>query len=67
LAGFYSLLILDASIEEGYNPEGVDPRPEMARAHALISTQPLVFRDRYVEVLDEMQNRWERKAQDPQH
>ena len=39
--------------------------PESLAAVMLISTQPLVFRDEYLQILDEMQNRWERKAQDP--
>jgi hypothetical protein len=65
LTGFYGLLILDAAIDQGYNPEGVDPRPELSRTRALIESQPLVFRDRYLEILGRMERRWERKGATP--
>jgi hypothetical protein len=65
LTGFYGLLILDAAIDQGYNPEGVDPRPELSRTRALIELQPLVFRDRYLEILGRMESRWDRKGEIP--
>lgn len=59
LISFYTLLIADASISRGYDPQGLELLPEIARCRALIETQPLVFRDHYIELLDTMQRRWE--------
>jgi hypothetical protein len=58
LASFYSLLTLDRAIEDGYNPHGVDPRPSIRRCRELIEGRPLVFRDGYLGILDEMEQRW---------
>lgn len=62
LASFYALMILDRAIEEGFNPQGYDPRPEISRCRKLLESQPLVFRDRYVALLDDMNRRWEAKG-----
>lgn len=59
LASFYALLTLDRSIEDGYNPHGFDPRPEIRRCRELIEAQTFVFRDGYLGILDEMAQRWE--------
>jgi hypothetical protein len=61
LAGFYSLLILDRAIENGHNPHGVDPRREIRRTRELLAAQPLVFGERYLTLLDQMEERWKRK------
>jgi hypothetical protein len=58
LTTFYALVILDQAIQEGLNPHGVDPRPHIKRCRELISTQDLIFRDKYLEVLDELAKRW---------
>jgi hypothetical protein len=63
LVAFYALLILDRAERDGHNPHGVDPRPEIDRTRALLSSQDLVFSRRYVETLDEMAGRW--KNRDP--
>lgn len=63
LTSFYALRILDRSDAAGHNPWGLDARPEIARARALIAGQPLVFRERYLEALDEMERRWSRRAE----
>jgi len=60
LACFYGLQILDVAIERGYNPLGLDPRPEIDRCRELIRGQSLVFGDRYIDVLDDMDRRWQR-------
>ena len=62
LASFYGLLIADAAVARGYDPQGVELLPEIRRCRALVETQPLVFRDRYLEQLGEMQSRWEAAA-----
>ncbi len=63
LAGFYSLVILDLSVEEGFNSEGLDPRPEIERVRALIATQEFLFEEQYLHTLSEMSRRWkEREA-----
>jgi hypothetical protein len=62
LACFYALQVLDHAIEGGYNPQGFDPRTEIPRCRALVESQPLVFSDRYVAMLDEMSRAWESRA-----
>ncbi len=57
LAGFYVLLILDRSIEEGYNPYGLDPGREFARYRQMLAGQDLVFTNRYRELLGELERR----------
>lgn len=58
LVSFYALLVLDRAAEGDHNPDGVDPRPEILRTRQLIESQPLVFRDGYLNVLDAMEARW---------
>jgi len=58
LVSFYALLLLDRAVEADYNPQGIDPRPEIRRTMALLEAQPLVFGDRYRTVLEEMRQRW---------
>jgi len=58
LASFYALVTLDRAIEDGHNPHGVDPRPDIQRCRELIETQPFVFREGYLGILDEMEQRW---------
>ena len=36
LACFYALQVLDQAIENGHNPEGLDPRAEIPRCRALL-------------------------------
>jgi len=62
LVCFYALQVLDRAIEGGYNPQGFDPRTEIPRCRALVESQPLVFSDRYVAMLDEMSRAWESRA-----
>jgi hypothetical protein len=62
IACFYALHALDVAIAGGHNPYGLDLSPEIERCAALVTTQPLVFSDRYREVLDEMARRWEAKG-----
>jgi hypothetical protein len=63
LATFYALVVLDASVERGYDPAGVDLRKDLARAIDLIGGRDdLVFRDRYVAILRDMEARWNRRA-----
>ena len=47
LAGFYALLILDRSIEDGYNPYGLDPVREIRRYDQMLAGQDLLFGARY--------------------
>jgi hypothetical protein len=62
LATFYALLILDQAIEGNINPHGIDPRVELARCRGLLQSQPLVFRDRYLDILEEISQRWEARS-----
>ncbi|MDX1388227.1 MAG: hypothetical protein R3344_03505, partial [Acidobacteriota bacterium] len=64
LASFYAILVLDNAVESGYNPAGVDLRPEIDRAIALVATQDLLFRDHYLEVLHELRVSWEVRARE---
>jgi hypothetical protein len=64
LVGFYALVILDRSDQQGHNPYGADPRPEIERTRSLLASRPLVFSERYREVLDEIALRWEQRASD---
>jgi hypothetical protein len=61
LACFYGLQVLDVAVERGHNPLGLDPRPEIARCRDLVRGQSFVFVDRYVEILDDMDRRWQRR------
>lgn len=65
LAAFYALLVLDRALEQDHNPWGLDPRPEIRRTRELLSEQSLVFSERYVALLDEMEQRWKRKSPRP--
>jgi hypothetical protein len=58
LAGFYSLLVLDHAIQRGMNPHGVDPRAYIPLCRDLLKAHDLVFRDRYLEILQDMERRW---------
>ena len=58
LAAFYSLLIVDQAIQRGMNPHGVDPRPYIPLCRDLLKAQDLVFRDRYLEILGDLEKRW---------
>ena len=60
LTSFYALLIADHAFQRGHNPHGLDLRPELRRSKALIEGQPLVFRTRYLRVLDEIEARWQK-------
>jgi hypothetical protein len=62
LACFYALQVLHRAIEGGYNPQGFDPRNEIPRCRALVASQPLVFSERYVALLDEISLAWESGA-----
>ena len=59
LATFYALLVLDRAQGAGLNRHGIDARPEIRRARSLLAGRPLVFRERYLAILDEMDRRWE--------
>jgi len=63
LASFYALMILDRAQQDGHNPAGIDPRPEIQRARALLETEPLVFREHYLVVLDQMAERWKERSE----
>ena len=63
LIGFYALVVIDRAQAAGHNPAGVDPRPEIQRVRALLGREPLVFRDDYLRVLDEMAARWKRRSE----
>ena len=55
--------VLDDAVERGYNPHGVDLRGEIARVRALIDgTEGLVHRDRYLEIVREMESRWRNRT-----
>lgn len=58
LAGFYSLVIMEKAALEGRNPHGLDLRPHIAFFRDLIRTQELLFKDRYLETLSNMEARW---------
>ena len=58
LTSFYALLLADAAIADGYNPHGLDLRREIARSRALMEMQPLVFRNQYLRVLEDLDRRW---------
>jgi hypothetical protein len=58
LASFYALLILDSAEEKGHNPHGIDLRSEMRRCRELMRNQDLLFRDRYLEMIENMEQRW---------
>ena len=62
LTCFYALQIVDSAQQRGYNPDGLDPRKEIARCGELLASQPLVFRSEYVENLEDMALRWESAA-----
>ena len=62
LITFYALMVLDTAIEDGFNPQGVDPRPDIARCRELLAAQPLLFRERYLDLLDDMAQRWEERG-----
>jgi hypothetical protein len=62
LATFYAVVELDRAIAGGYDPSGVDLRDDIARTRELIKGRDdLVFRDRYLDVLREMEDRWTRR------
>lgn len=58
LAAFYALVALDDAAKGGSNPHGVDLRPHISFCKSLLSRQRLVFRDRYLQILEEMEERW---------
>ena len=57
LAGFYALLILDRSIEEGYNPYGLDPGREIRRYDQMLAGNGLLFEKQYREIIRELKTR----------
>jgi hypothetical protein len=59
LTSFYALVIMDQAIQKDINPHGVDPRPHIRQCRDLLALQDLVFRDHYLEILREMEQRWE--------
>ncbi len=58
LASFYAILVLDRAKQAGHSPHGTDARPHIKRCRKLLETQPLKYRDAYLEVLDEVEARW---------
>ena len=59
LTSFYALVILDLAIQKDINPHGVDPRPLIRSCVELMELQDLVFKDQYMQILEEMAQRWE--------
>jgi len=57
LASLYAIVIIDRAQSEGYDPSGVDLRPEIERTRALLAREPLVFREQYLALLDGMAER----------
>ena len=62
LASFYALQIVDRAVQRGHDPQGVDLRHEIARCEELIEGSQLVFRERYLEILTEMEARWKARG-----
>ena len=63
LATFYALLVLDDAVDRGHNPHGVDLRRETVRVRQLLEgAGDLVFRDRYLEIVREMERRWRTRS-----
>jgi hypothetical protein len=62
LASLYGLLIVDRAQQSGLNPAGIDPRPEIERTRAMIEVEPLVFREHYLLILDQMAERWKERS-----
>jgi hypothetical protein len=58
LADFYAVLILDRADHERFNPAGIDLRPQLERTRQLIAASPLLFSERYLDVLDGIESRW---------
>lgn len=58
LATFYALVVLDDAVGRGHDPEGIDLLRDIRRSHQMLSEQDLVFRGRYLDLLDEMDERW---------
>lgn len=58
LTSFYALLLADAAVARGHNPHGLDLRAEIERSKALMETQPVVFRNQYMRILGELEERW---------
>jgi hypothetical protein len=58
LATFYALVVLDDAVRRGHDPEGIDLLTDIRRCHGMLAGQDLVFRDRYLRVLDEMDAFW---------
>ncbi|HXV77209.1 MAG TPA: hypothetical protein VD788_12905 [Candidatus Polarisedimenticolaceae bacterium] len=63
LASFYALLFLERAQRADHDPAGVDPRAEIQRTRDLIASQPLVFRDHYLVLLDRMAESWKRRGE----
>ncbi len=63
LASLYAVLTLDAAISAGHDPLGIDLRPEIERARALVSGSDLLFRSRYLDVLGGIDRRWRERAE----
>jgi hypothetical protein len=59
LGHYYALVILDEAMRRGINHHGVDPRPHIQTCRALINGQGLLFEDRYLGVLQEIEGRWQ--------
>jgi hypothetical protein len=63
LVTFYAIAVLDRSIARGYDPAGVDLGHDLARCRDMIAMrEDLVFRDRYLSYLREMEDRWNRRT-----
>lgn len=58
LATFYALVIMDSAAQAGNNPYGLDLISHIAFCKELLRSQELVFKDRYLEVLTNMEARW---------
>jgi hypothetical protein len=58
LTTFYALVLLDDAVRRGHDPEGIDLLRDIRRCHQMLSEQDLVYRGRYLDVLDSMDARW---------
>lgn len=64
LASFWAIALLDRADRAGRNPHGVDLLPEIRRTRALVDAEPFLFRDRYLQELDRIEDRWSRRAEE---
>jgi len=62
LASFYALLLIDRAVEQNHNPHGIDLRHEIQRTRELLQSEPLLFRERYLALLEPLAARWESRG-----